>query len=87
MSWKRKLNTHNGKDDGKYSFQCDGTEFITGQQAITCMDIAPGRVEGYEKPPLSYYVRQVTGDTLTITRFKDAKHVNMTSSLVYTRLP
>jgi hypothetical protein len=53
---------------------------------LTCRFVDLTTVEGQQSPPRSYYVRKVTGDTMSISTYRDAAHTQLTSSLIFTRV-
>ena len=86
MSWRR-IRRDGKQEEGSSDLICDGREHTTSGQQITCRFVGPDTVEGYQKPPLSYYVRKVAGNMLSISTFSDAIHTRLTSTLVFDRAP
>jgi hypothetical protein len=86
VSWKR-VQTSGETTQGVYSYVCDGTEQTVENQQMTCRSVGPDTAEGYQQPPLSYYVRKVAGDVLTISSYSDASHDHLTAALVFDRAP
>lgn len=85
MSWSR-TDTTGKQTKGSYKLVCDGAEYPVSGQRMTCRFVGPDTVEGYQKPPLSYYVRKVSGNTLTIDSYRDPARTKLASRLVYTRI-
>lgn len=85
LSWTRLLESNTRATSGSYQFKCDGREYGTTDQRITCRFRSGNSVEGSQKPPLSFYVRSVQGNVMRIATYADPDHRKGTATLVYDR--
>ena len=70
-----------------YVLVCDGQVHRTTEgQDISCTFNGGTGFQGHQQPPSSYFVDEVTGNTLTITTWSDAAHSRKTLTLIYNRV-
>ena len=92
MSWRRVLQDGTEKR-GTRDMPCDAKEHESDGTLGSCRSVGPDTVEGVQmpapgrhEPPLRYQVSKVAGDRLTISRYTDAAHTQLTEMLVYDRV-
>lgn len=87
MSWHRVLRG-GAKTQGDYDTRCDGKEYDGDGILASCRFVGPYTVEGVQKLPLPsrYHVTKVADDRLTISRYSDAAHTQLTEMLVFDRV-
>jgi hypothetical protein len=85
MTWSRMLEGNSHAVAGSMQFKCDGHEYGGPDERLTCRFRNPSSVEGYQKPPLAYYVRSVKGSVLSIDCYGDPDHRKKMATLIYDR--
>jgi len=86
VTYSRLLSGNHAPTTDNYQFRCDGAEYGPPGRVVTCRFRSATAVEGYQKlPALSYYVRSIQGNVMTIKTFADADHKKPTATLVYER--
>ena len=68
-----------------YNLVCDGQVHKNNGQDINCSFNSSGGFQGHQQPPSSYFVDEVSGDTLTISTYSDAAHTKRKVMLIYDR--
>ena len=85
MTWSRMLEGNSHAAGGSIQFKCDGHEYGGPEERLTCRFRNASSVEGYQKPPLAYYVRSVKGSVLSIDCYGDPDHRKKMATLIYDR--